>query len=710
MKRFNCDFSSRFRILKGGKISLVVSALLGSVTLSVAAPSGESVVSGSVAIDRSIANTTNINQSTHKSIINWQDFSIGANETVNFNMPSSTSSSLNRVVGNNPSNIYGKLNSNGQVFLVNQNGVYFGQNSQVNTAGFVASTQNITDENFLNGNYIFEGNSEASILNFGTITTDNAYTALLAKTVQNEGVIKATLGNVQLASGEKFTLDINGNSLVKLTIDKGTLDGIVENKGAIYADGGQVYMTTQALDEVLNGLVNNTGVIEANTIEEKEGKIILFAHGGTGEFGGTLSTGKGEGFIETSGKEFVNKADLKIETGEWLIDPVNVTINETLATTVQNALENGNVTINTAGGNNPDTTSGEVDGEGYITVNSNITWSANKLTLQAHKDITINSILDISGGTAQLDLGWGWDGSGVASTDYNLASADLVIHGKVYAGNKTGTGHLFFGANDVTLINAMSSIPNSSSGRFALAKDIEASTHSPITNFSGRFDGLGNVISNLTVNHSDSGAGLFGSTVSGANLSNVRLSNVSVTNSAGGVGALIGNANGTKVFNAHADGTVTSTRADNTAADAGGLVGYQVGGSIFFSSANVNVTANGRNVGGLVGDATNSAQIQNSFALGDVQILGHQGNVGGLIGALRSSSSILNSYAKGDVSGQLNNASGDSLVTGIGGLVGEIRTADASIANSYATGTVTTTGSDDPKGGLVGKNAQVGRN
>jgi hypothetical protein len=82
---------------------------------------------------------------------------------------------------------------------------------------------------------------------------------MMGKTVQNEGTIVATMGNVQMASGEKISLNLNGNSLVKLTIDQGTLNGLVENKGLIQADGGQVYLTTQALNTILDGMVNNSG-------------------------------------------------------------------------------------------------------------------------------------------------------------------------------------------------------------------------------------------------------------------------------------------------------------------------------------------------------------------------------------------------------------------------------------------------------------------
>jgi len=122
------DYSSRFRILKGGKISLVVSALLGSATLSFAAPSGGVVTSGNATIDQ-IGKTTNITQSTSKASINWQKFGIKADEVVNFLQPDKNSITLNRVIGNERSIIDGALNANGQVWILNSNGVLFGKNA-----------------------------------------------------------------------------------------------------------------------------------------------------------------------------------------------------------------------------------------------------------------------------------------------------------------------------------------------------------------------------------------------------------------------------------------------------------------------------------------------------------------------------------------------------------------------------------------------------
>jgi filamentous hemagglutinin family protein len=167
------DFKSRFRILKGGKISLVVSAFLGSAVIASASPSGGTVTSGTANISQS-GTVTNIDQSTQKASINWNNFSIKANETVNFNQPNSSSITLNRVVGNEKSIIDGALNANGQVWILNSNGVLFNSTAKVNTAGILATTAELSDADFQNGNYEFKNSSKNSVINLGTIEVANS--------------------------------------------------------------------------------------------------------------------------------------------------------------------------------------------------------------------------------------------------------------------------------------------------------------------------------------------------------------------------------------------------------------------------------------------------------------------------------------------------------------------------------------------------------
>lgn len=676
-------------------------------------PTEGSIVAGSGSIQQHGSAMT-VTQTSQKMITEWQSFSIGRDASVTFNQPNAAAISLNRVTGTSASMIEGAMRANGQVFLVNPNGVIFGNGARVDVGGLVASTLQISSQDFLTGNYRFSGDSGAgSISNAGSLNAPGGVVALLAPQVSNSGTISTDLGSTVLAAGSKVTLDFVGDGLVKIAVDQGAVDALVENKGLIRADGGLVVMSTQAASDLLANVVNSEGVVQARTLAQRDGRILMLAGMREGEVraSGTLdasgASGSKGGFLETSAAAISTTADLKVSAGHWLIDPVNISIDSTLAGNIQNALGSGDVTINTNGANSPDTSSGQSGTEGNITVNAGITWSANKLTLQAHKDITLNKTLNLGSGTAQLDLGAGWDGSGASSSDYNTANGRVVVHGRVDAGSKTGTGHVFFGAQNVTLINAMSDIPSSASGLYALGKslDMSAVAHTPITGFAGTFNGLGNQITNLVINTpTTANVGLFGS-ASGARFSNLRIVNASVSGR-NVVGTLVGNAGAnTSIINVHASGSVTAEKSAGGASDAGGLVGdLGAGSSISYSSANVNVSGSGRDIGGLVG-YMRAATVSNSFATGNVSTSGTEGEIGGLVGGVPSgvTGGISNAYATGSVTAAANTGT----YTGVGGLVGAIRASNPNftITDSYAAGSISSTGVNN--GTLVGLNNGV---
>ncbi|MBN2963536.1 filamentous hemagglutinin N-terminal domain-containing protein [Sulfurospirillum sp. T05] len=437
MRPFTPDFKSRFRILKGGKVSHVVGAFLSSSLIAYAAPSGGVVTSGSATIS-STGSVTTINQSTQKSSINWQNFSIGANETVNFKQPNASAITLNRVVGNERSIIDGALNANGQVWLLNANGVLFGKNAAINTAGLLATTKNISDEAFQAGNYTFGGNSSQGIINLGALhVNDGAYVALFGKEVINKGIIRATLGDVHVKGGEAFALNLNGNSLVNLTVTKGTLNALVENKGAIIADGGEVYLTTNSVDELLKGVVNNSGVVQANTMQEMGGKIVLFAHGGATSVSGSLEAQ----FVETSGKTLAITSASSIKAAHWLIDPENIVVESAggadvagssiAASAIQNYL-NGTGGLTLLADNN-------------IYINQALAWNANQLTLSAGNDIAINAHMHATGSGA-LALYYGQATSSGGSSRYTVTEGvDVTI--------PTATAFTWKKGSDGTLTN-----------------------------------------------------------------------------------------------------------------------------------------------------------------------------------------------------------------------------------------------------------------
>jgi filamentous hemagglutinin family protein len=258
-----------------------------------AGPKGPTVVGGSATIANPGSATVSVTQQTDKAIINWHLFDVGANEKVQFVQPNSGSIALNRVTGGlGPSMILGTVDANGRVFIVNRDGILFGPNAVISTSGFLATTHDIRNNDFMAGRFNFNipGRPDASIVNLGTITANNGgFAALVAPGVRNSGTITATMGNVTLASGNGFSLDFYGDKLVTLNVgdeiaasvkDVATglpLRALVSNDGKIKADGGRVELTAAAARQVVDAVINTSGVIEANTIGTKNGMIVLSA-------------------------------------------------------------------------------------------------------------------------------------------------------------------------------------------------------------------------------------------------------------------------------------------------------------------------------------------------------------------------------------------------------------------------------------------------
>jgi filamentous hemagglutinin family protein len=263
-----------------------------SLTLGLAAqaqslPSGGSVSAGQATFSGD-ANTLTVNQASAFTAINWQSFNIGEGQAVTFVQPDARSVALNRVLGADPSQILGGLSANGQVFLVNPNGVLFGRNAQVNVGGLVASTLGITDADFMAGNYRFSGGGDGAILNQGTIKADGGFVALLGANVSNQGLIQANLGTVALAAGSAITLDLAGDGLLNVTVDQGAVNALAANGGLLRADGGQVVMSAGSAGQLIRTAVNTTGVIEARTLDTRNGVIRLI---GDPQAGGVVVNG-----------------------------------------------------------------------------------------------------------------------------------------------------------------------------------------------------------------------------------------------------------------------------------------------------------------------------------------------------------------------------------------------------------------------------------
>lgn len=257
-----------------------------------AAPQGGKVAAGSATIRQS-GHDTIINQNSNRAVINWQAFDIGKNEALRHNMPSADSAGLHRVVGGGgASRIEGLLQSNGNVYVVNPAGVVIHKGGRVDTGGFVATTRDIADSDFMKGNMVFDkpGLPGAAVVNQGVISVkESGLAALVAPTVRNEGLIAGRLGKVTLASGDTaWKLDMHGDDLITFTVNEedvnalhaadGTPLAAVENSGTIRAEGGVVVLTAAQLDGIVSSVVNS-GEVLASSAGLKGGKITFRGEG-----------------------------------------------------------------------------------------------------------------------------------------------------------------------------------------------------------------------------------------------------------------------------------------------------------------------------------------------------------------------------------------------------------------------------------------------
>ena len=241
-----------------------------------ALPTGAEISAGGGVIGHA-GDTLTIHQTSPRLAINWQSFGIGTAESVVFRQPDAGAIALNRVLGQDPSAILGRLSANGQVFVLNPNGVLFGPGAQVDVGGIVASTLGLSDADFLAGRYTFaNGGGAGSVVNRGTIrAADGGYVALLAPQVTNEGAIAARLGTVALGAGDQVTLTLAGNSLVGFAVDQAAVAALVANRQLIQADGGAVVLSARAKDALLATVVNNEGIVEARSVSVRNGVIRL---------------------------------------------------------------------------------------------------------------------------------------------------------------------------------------------------------------------------------------------------------------------------------------------------------------------------------------------------------------------------------------------------------------------------------------------------
>lgn len=804
-------------------------------------PVGGAVISGQASFSAS-GNTLTITN-TPGTIINWQGFSIGANEITRFAQQSAASTVLNRVVTSNPSSILGTLQSNGRVFLINPNGIVFGQGATVDVAGMVASTLNLSDADFLAGRYNFTQVPGAqNISNAGSITAESGGEIyLIAPNVENSGVITAPNGEILLAAGHSVELvdTANPNLRVNITAPAGNATNVgqlvasagslglfgtvVRNSGTVSADsatmqGGKIVFRASQRAEIsgtvsangsaggsIQALGNQVGIMDGATISAngtQQGGTILIGgsyqgkspgvpnaqvtyiaptaaisadatlngHGGwvivwaddtTRAYGnltakGGMNGGNG-GFVETSGKHYLDVAGIHVNTsapngvtGNWLLDPTDITIIHGTATggatfpgaifdngggltatlndfDINTALLTTNVTINTASaatGPAGNITFDASVGAGGNIVISNGSAIARTLTLNAENDIVFSggsTTFQSPPSTSSLDILLRSDSDTAGGGDILMTPASSITSNGVTVSLNSGGagGNITLSAGSA--INAGTGTVNMSAtgGSLAIGGSISANI---FTLLGGTWSQISATLPGFTVNNFQIAGGTFiralgGNGSSGAPYQLTDIYGVQGMGSAGMLGnayVLANNINAAGTANWNAGGgfmpvglgvnspftgrfdgqnhTISNLAINRTSSDVG-LFGYT---DVTATISNIGLAGGsvggGWIVGGLVG--WNGGTITGSYFTGSVNSIFCDclsTDMGGLVG--NNSGSISNSYASASViaPGHAN----------VGGLVGNNNTG-GTISNSYSSGS--TVSGYSSAGGLVGDN------
>lgn len=690
---------------------LLVLSLAAAFPLVHGNPLGGQVVVGNAVISQPAANLLQLDAGSHKTIVNWQQFSIGQGEAVRMNLPSAASAILNRVNGGDISQILGSLQSNGRVFLINPSGIVFGGGAQIDTAGFIASTLNISDADFLADRLRFSGPGGAIAQSGDMIVKGDV--ALIAASLSTSGAIRSENGNLMLAAGQ--TVELVDLATPALRYQVSAPENTVVNLGDMLVQNGAAAMFGHTLQQQgkVSALQAERGeggsiVLRATDIhvgrnaelhadaagQGKGGRVEVIAsntasvHGQLTARGG--SQGGDGGFVETSGKQVqldginVDTRAAQGKTGQWLIDPTDLVIaasgGSMTGAALSAQLEQNNVSLQT------DSTGSD---DGNIVVNDTVSWSADTaLNLSAHNDITINSQMTASG-NATLGFTAGHDIAVNQRLSVGGNSARLVL--------TPGEGQLRFGSQgklDISGSNATLTVSDQryqllrsqdeltqyfaavggqlAQGRFAIASDFDiASDFTTRQGLDGNSAllGLGHTLSGQQVPLLAQQYGL---------VSDLHLTNVSINSTADTVGALanelIANDSFASIRRVTVSGAVQGVN------EVGGVVGRSSGGSLSDVSVSGSVTGNDK-VGGLVGSGY--ASIDNSSNQASVTGSSH---TGGLVGSASS--------------GYIDNSSNHGSIRGgsyTGGLAGEY---GGWISGSSADGSVSASG--DYTGGLVG--------
>lgn len=605
-------------------------------------PTGGTVNAGSASITQN-GNAMRIQQNTQQAIIDWASYNIGKNASVQYVQPNASASILNRVA-NGRSDIAGSLSSNGQVFLLNPNGVLFSASAQVNVGSLVAAAGTASNASFLAG--ALQINSNGKVINQAELNSAVGGSIVLAGSqVQNEGKINAPQGAISLVAGDTVRLNLTSDGLIQAQVTLATPQAVVGNSGVLQSDDGNISLSASEAAGGSGGLVVNSGIIRASGITRNGGLISLTGgdvqmsgkldasaknsdggtvkvfgdmHKGTVQFDGSIDAsaggaGKG-GFIETSAAHVniasmakVNTLSAQGKTGTWLIDPQDFTIgsangDDISGLTLSNNLGTSNVSIQSSAGTRA--------GNGDIFINDTVDWDANTtLSLDAVRDLQFHAGIMARGDTAGIVLKYANNGAGPTGDVY-LNGNTIGLSGSapsISANGKNFTVINQLGVEGDTSSTTLQGMKNNLTGAYVLGSDIDATSTSswngglgfaPIGGtFSGVFSGLNHTILNLSINRPAVGnIGLFGILTGEVNDLNLSNANLVGRNS---VGAVVGSLRTTAQIKG-----VTATGSIRGQTAIGGIIGSaNIGDTGLIEGIGFSGSVNGETgLGGLVGN------------------------------------------------------------------------------------------------------------
>jgi filamentous hemagglutinin family protein len=648
-------------------ISFAVIALFASVRAHAGGllPTGGQFVAGTGTVASNGTQMT-INQTSSRGVIDWTGFSIGHANRVDIN--NGAGATLNRVTGNYLSWISGTLAATGSVFLINPQGVIIAASGVISTGGrFVVSTLDVGNNAFMNGGLLtFTGNSNAQLVNLGTIGSSGGDVFLIARNaVSNSGSITAPTGSVELVAGQIVLLQ-DSTSSRQVSVQTGS-HGTVTNRGTLQA----AQISLQAADGNIYALGGNHSVIRATGTATRDGHVWLVADTGyvkqVGRVDAANADGTG-GTVDTIAATFSPSllGGTTVAAGIWNLTTPSLTVTQPIGAALSNSLDAGtSVNVNATSGN--------------IEVGTNVAWTGNaSLTFGAYRSITVDPGKTISNeGAGNLALradATGIDNHGSVTNQGTLDwSKSTGIVSALYDMNGTYTpGTLLSNAawtpaqgsgltTQITgyeLVNSVTDLQNVSqnlAGNYALGKNLDGaganvtSIGNPTTPFSGQFDGMGHTINDITIVpvYSSGGSllpiGLFGVIGSAGVVRNLNLTNSQASPSDTGqnpfpFGGLLAGLNEGRIANVFASGSFSGVEMN-----IGGLVG-QNQGLIERSAADVAVVSDFGQAAGLVEE--NHGTISQSYSTGSVSGF-HDAGSGGLVNY--NTGTISQSFVTGQV-------------------------------------------------------------